>query len=390
MNAKAKFGYFKFCTLLLLQVQLIKSNSIKLPLFYNTISNKPETPIKIIGEKEESIFEVNFLSPYITTFKAENEERDIEIQNIKINDVGLVRDEGGESQKSGNIYGSFGLGVEENKKNAFIDKLYNDGIIKRKLFSICKEPNSKNLYVDIGRVSKELNDNQNKLFLCDFKGSKYECDINEIGIQSKNLFKGNELKFVLDISERFIEVPIQFLFFLDEYYFNPLVKEDKCNLGLNNKDTEYTFICFEKDLRAITSLPNLVLTSGGQSFILNPKDLFYKNQEGNYIFFLKARKENIKNQDTFTFGLNFFSMFEALFDLEKSQIGLYNQNYVIKGANTKNDYPTAISSADLRKTLIIFLLVLLSIVVLPLLFRKISYLKAQTPKAKQEKYYQMK
>ena len=247
----------------------------------------------------------------------------------------------------GNEEGIIGLSYD----NELLSRLYLNKQISYKMFSIGINPISNIVTIDIGKlITQNINNHKNNYITCNMFDNTYQCSLDSItrsgDIQSK--FSPSSLTFKLDISKRFIYCPINFLFFLDEYYFNDLVINEKCNLGL--VDGEYTFICFDNNYDIFNTLPHLIFNFGENKIMaLEARKLFVNNNEDNLEFIFRTSKSDIENKKDFRAGLEFFNIFTTVIDIERNEMGFYNEKYIF-AENVKEQssviYPISLSSIN--------------------------------------------
>ena len=247
----------------------------------------------------------------------------------------------------GNEEGTIGLSYD----SELLSHLYLKKQISYKMFSIGVNPISNIVTVDIGKlIASDINHHKNNYITCSMTDNTYQCLLQSIAKSgdTQNKFNLSPLNFKLDISKRFIYCPINFLFFLDEYYFNELVINEKCNLGLVNG--EYTFICFDNNYDIFNTLPHLIFNFGESKIMaLEARKLFVNNNEDNLEFIFRTSKSDIDNKKDFKVGLEFFNMFTTVVDIERNEMGFYNEKYIF-AENVKEQsnviYPVALSSAN--------------------------------------------
>lgn len=336
------------------------------PLVIDPITKTIITPLSILegGNERQYPFSLNFTSPSIVTYQNGNEitSNDIKISNNIIQNIPIHH----EKTEDQNLKAQGYLGLGGFTKNDLIDKMYENKKIKYKMFSISKSENSLN--VDIGRITNEkINTEKTNFFLCEMVENEYKCNINIIKPSNSNVnFNFNKMFFKVDLNSKYITCPIQFLFFLDEYYFEPLVKKDICNLGIMN-DNDYSFLCFDKNSDEIFNLPNLIFNFGHDNLIVfEASKLFFIDEEGLYQFIFRAPKSNIHNKDTFTVGYEFYNLINTIVDLERKEIGFYHPTYIFSDPKNENNiplYPTTIYGSNFGTLRFVFwfLILLLSV-----------------------------
>lgn len=337
------------------------------PLSIDPTTKTITTPISIFegGNENQYSFSVNFTSPSIVTYQNGNEitSNDIKVSNNIISNI-PIHHENLEKQNL-KTQGYLGLGGGF-IKNDLIDKMYENKKIKYKMFSISKSEAS--VDIDIGRITNEkINSEKSNFFLCEMVENEYKCNINIIKPSNSNVnFNFNKMFFKVDLNSKYITCPIQFLFFLDEYYFEPLVKKDICNLGIMN-DNDYSFLCFDKNSDEIFKLPNLIFNFGHDKLIIfEASKLFFIDEEGLYQFIFRAPKSNIQNTDTFTVGYEFYNLINTIVDLERKEIGFYHPTYIFSDPKKENNmpvYPTTVygSNIGVMRFVFWFLILLLAV-----------------------------
>lgn len=340
--------------------------SFSFPISYDEQSNSFQTSLSIKqnGKNQKMLMDINLSSPYTTSYENDggDAKNSLEIADKIYTEISLHHEPPKEIKQNSN--GFFGLGIDSNNNNDLLNQLLIDKKIEYKMFSFAKGENQ--LVLDIGRVRDEkINKERNSRLQCKMVDNEYKCKIEVIGLSGSTVnFPYDKMFFKIDTHAKYINCPIQFLFFLDEYYFDPLVEKEKCSLGLMD-DSSYSFSFFEKDTKDILTLPNIIFNFGAnQIVIFEPSQLFFKNKEGYYEFIFRSPKAEIqKNTDTFYIGYHFLNAVTTIIDIERKEIGLYHPTDVFSDSKENINfpiYPTKVYSNNINimKMLCIFILMI--------------------------------
>ena len=340
--------------------------SFSFPISYDEQSNSFQTSLSIKenGKNQKMLMDINLSSPYTASYENDggDAKNSLEIADKIYTEISLHHEPPKEIKQNSN--GFFGLGIDSNNNNDLLNQLQIDKKIEYKMFSFAKGENQ--LVLDIGRVRDEkINKERNSRLQCKMVDNEYKCNIEVIGLSGSTVnFPYDKMFFKIDTHAKYINCPIQFLFFLDEYYFDPLVEKEKCSLGLMD-DSSYSFSFFEKDTKDILTLPNIIFNFGAnQIVIFEPSQLFFKNKEGYYEFIFRSPKAEIqKNTDTFYIGYHFLNAVTTIIDIERKEIGLYHPTNVFSDSKENINfpmYPTKVYSSNINimKMLCIFILMI--------------------------------
>lgn len=359
-----KLSFIIHITLVLLTATYEEGVSFAFPISYDEQSNSFQTSLSIKenGNIRKFVMDINLSSPYTASYENEGADtkNSLEIADKIYTEISLHHETPKELTQNSN--GFFGLGIDSNNNNDLLNQLHIDKKIEYKMFSFTQRENQ--LVIDLGRVSDDkVNNERNSRLQCKMINSDYKCNIEVIGLSGSTVnFPYDKMFFKIDTHAKYINCPIQFLFFLDEYYFDPLVEKEKCSLGLMD-DSSYSFSFFEKDTKDIFTLPNIIFNfSSNQIVIFEPSQLFFKNKEGYYEFIFRSPKAEIqKNTDTFYIGYHFLNAMTTIIDIERKEIGLYHPTNVFSDSKDNINfpiYPTKVNSSNinLMKMLCIFIL----------------------------------
>ena len=238
-----------------------------------------------------------------------------------------------------------GLGYEgdsEENKYSFINQLYEQKLITRKIFTLNLNksflefgyfPNYKEENINYGKCSLIKNikyDNQyfpNRNWQCKFKG----------------FFIGNKKNKLIPIEEKYsiitllsfkyhekINIPLSLFRQLEENYFKKLLIQKKC--VITNRFDHLVFAC--NDTKNIKN--DIYLSFGNWAMKIPKERIFYKQEIGCFDIndYVSIFQFDIKNGDSLIIlNTKIMEEFVILYDYENKEIGFYSEKYISKVDN---------------------------------------------------------
>ena len=236
------------------------------------------------------------------------------------------------------IDGFIGLGYTPNsdeRKFSIILQLFENGVIPHKVFSQKYFTPEKGL-LTIGEIPKYIVKDYTHYGRCSaldkiidgkrYKNNNWECKIDSIyyGDNEKNKIsfpenKEQRMSFLSYRKRSF--VPIEIFEQIGKTYLKKEIKEEKCVV---KHERRYSFYECDSDI----SLKNITFVFGDWEFMVNSKNLFLLNKEGNKKQLILYHKDNF---EVFLLGRSILKGFEMVYDYANKQIGFYHETVRYKG-----------------------------------------------------------
>ena len=318
---------------IIILLKIIKTKKeINLDLYYNENLNKTYTKFYYYDNYFYNYinFNINFNNSLIIIYN--NNKNKIENCQIKLNNYLISEIQSiylnNNNNESNNI---FELGLKKpnyffEAKNNIIYKLEEIKYIDYKLFSISYNYYLNKIQLFLGTYPNIslLNNNLNHYIQCPIIDDNFICNFKEIKIYNldKNL---KNINIIIDLNVYYILISYQILLYLEENYFNKLIDNNSCNLGIF--ENKYTIICWNENFKELPSI--YFYLDDKQYIIFNIENLFKKINNNKFIFLLVSENNKLFNlKNIIVLGLNFFKNFDFIFDYETNKIGLFNLNYI--------------------------------------------------------------
>jgi hypothetical protein len=242
----------------------------------------------------------------------------------------LVNSEEGHSELDGIL--GMGYYYDDFEYNALkfsiIDRLYDEKLITRKLFTQKYTDDKKGLMV-IGDMPEEILNDMGNYGYCPaikskgkLKNPRWECILKATfyGYSNENLSSGNlqkiETEALFDTGTNLILVPLNYLKNLFTTYFKDLANRGDCKLS-GGEDAFYSIICSR--YANLFSLPPLNFIFGDWILRMNTLELFYRYPDNTIRFGLVSNLE----MNMWIFGEPLLKKFHMVFDKDNDQIGFY-------------------------------------------------------------------
>ena len=256
-----------------------------------------------------------------------------------------------------NKFGILGLKIHEDlilKDNSFTFYLKELNIINDEIFTIKYDKNNDNEGLIIfGEYPHEYEKNKNNFFQSKIKNSFGTGRNWLIGLN--NLTYGNieisiEKAIYINIEIGVIFAPLTFIDYIDKFFFNILIQEQKCfkNIYL---DLYIYYVCNDNvEINKFKDL-NFYILDLNYTFVLNYKDIFLLYENKFYFLILFDKK----NGFFWKFGKPFLKKYQLVFNSYRKTIGFYH-----------NDN----SNFNISYFILMFLFILLLLIIVFIIFNK--------------------
>lgn len=233
-----------------------------------------------------------------------------------------------------------------NIKDSFINNLYNNKLIKEKIFSFNKVE-SDVLY--FGKPTNEINKRKYSGD-CKIRNNKWACQMINvyIGDQSYN----SKSNVILDPKVLGIYIPEPFFKWLDNIFFKEQKKNKSCSY--ENFYEHYFYFC---DCNTSKNFPDLHFGIGNYIYTMTHNDLFFIYED--YCIF---GMETVQRSD-FIFGTYFIKLFDIEFNFDSKRITFATDNNIIEFNKRENE----INNEELQFSIMCFMIILLGISIIYLL-----------------------
>ena len=271
----------------------------------------------------------------------------IELNGYKLTNFSFVQATELDDDFKDHFDGKLGLGYRGKSKNfSFLDRLKNDGLISKKIFSI-NQVNETKGYLYIGDITAKHYDYCNVSLvedLDDIYKESWICDLTHAGIFqgkkgiSKHLTDYTVIsngKVDFDSAYEYIAVPIHYRSLIEELLHKANLncetneneikamkeqKKDKKGLKYNYNDEEISIKCkiSQNELHKKDLVFSFVLQ--GKVYSLPLHSLFFSDEVDGK---LEMKIKYIDDDDAiWTFGYPFMSQFLMIFNMEKNHVGI--------------------------------------------------------------------
>lgn len=196
---------------------------------------------------------------------------------------------------------------------SFINVLYNENMIKERMFSFIKV-NEDLLY--FGRPLDEL---KNKKFegYCKIKKDNWGCNIINVYLGDYPLQYKNYALF--DTRTLTILVPPKFIKDLETHIFGKLFDRNQCNY-----DTFYTHDVYICNCGILKKFPNITFAIGNYLYSVPPESLFFYFED----FCILNIEKN--TEDYFVLGTTFLKLFDVNFHFDQQTITFSSNDTLIQ------------------------------------------------------------
>lgn len=214
--------------------------------------------------------------------------------------------------------GTLSFSIEnDDEKLSILHQLSKKGYIEKKQFGIISGINEKMGTIYFGGIPKGIliNKYETKIKVND-QFNLWGFTLNSIIIHEQVYPMNVHIYF--DISYREMQVPIEFMDFLNNEIFKPYFRNNSCSILKTNV---YECLC-----EHMTKFPSIVLVFEGKQFMFNYHTLF--DFSGQFCYFMM--KVNQKNQNEWIIGSSIFKGYMVLFDSDNKIISFYSSNPILE------------------------------------------------------------
>mmetsp|Transcript_23294 Transcript_23294/g.26433 ORF Transcript_23294/g.26433 Transcript_23294/m.26433 type:complete len:792 (+) Transcript_23294:31-2406(+) len=208
-------------------------------------------------------------------------------------------------QVSGSIGGGYGLSEDEKDQATFVKKLVQKNLIPKEVFTVhyssLYSPSKEESWIEFGKVSEEG------------KTGNYEYHQNanneRFTIKTKDVIIGDK---ELNISEAFISTTEPSIAVSPKVY-EQIIDFLQSQGRYTPRDDTYC---------TVSNWPNLTITFTKKSFTLTPNDYLSFNPATQHCFLAITSNDDLPTSTSIILGTPFLRTVSAVFDYEKSRIGL--------------------------------------------------------------------